>query len=90
MENLFKEVRIWKRTGKNEAVRYNCFQRLTDNKVFVQSADYFHLPTDRKSVQELECQIAELFVEDSPENRSDPYDSLAEAIAGFEQDFGNP
>lgn len=90
MKDLFKEIRIWKRTGKNEATRYNCFQRLTDNKVFVQSADSFRLQINRKHVQDMEDQLAELFVEDSPDMRSDPYDSVAEAIAGFEQNFGRP
>jgi len=46
---MFKPIDIWKRLDHTTAVRYRCFQRLTDGQFCVQSADYYYLPIREKS-----------------------------------------
>lgn len=81
---LYKAIDIWKRMGNGSVVRFRCFEILGENQFCVQSADFFHLPIDEKQMKYLDNHYIELFIEDAPDERSDTYPSLEEAIAAHE------
>ena len=86
---MFKAIDIWKRIDDAVAVRYRCFQRLTDGQFCVQSADYYHLPLIEEQVRILDKQFLELFIEESPDQRSSLHPTLEEAIAKYELEFAD-
>ena len=86
---MFKAIDIWKRINDTVAVRYRCFQRITDEHFCVQSADYYHLPLNEEQVRILDKQFLELFIEESPDQRSSLYPTLEEAIAKYELEFAD-
>jgi len=88
MSKIYKEHLIWKRIDREEtAIRFNCFEILGENKFCVQGVDYFSLPVDDAQIRGFNNQYIELFIEDSPENRSDLYDTLEDAIIFYERKF---
>ncbi|MCY7322744.1 MAG: hypothetical protein LH660_13320 [Phormidesmis sp. CAN_BIN36] len=84
---MFKAIDIWKRIDNITAVRYRCFQQLSDGQFCVQSADYYHLPPNENQVRTLDRQFLELFIEEAPDQRSSLYRTLEEAIAQYELEF---
>lgn len=86
---MFKAIDIWKRIDDTTAVRYRCFQRLTDGQFCVQSADYYHLPLNEEQVKILDKQFLELFIEESPDQRSSLHPNLEEAITFYELEFAD-
>ncbi|MBR8833056.1 MAG: hypothetical protein DSM106950_03170 [Stigonema ocellatum SAG 48.90 = DSM 106950] len=84
---MFKAIDIWKRIDDTAAIRYRCFERLTDGQFCVQSVDYYHLPLNEKQIKTLDNQFLELFIEESPDQRSSLHPTLEEAIAQYDQDF---
>ena len=86
---MFKAIDIWKRIGDTAAIRYRCFQRLTDQQFCVQSVDYYYLPLNEKQIKTLDQQFLELFLEESPDQRSTFHSTVEEAIAQYDQDFAD-
>lgn len=86
---MFKAIDVWKRLDSSTAICYRCFERLSDGQFCVQSADYYSLPLDEEQVRMLDRQFLELFLEESPEQRSPLYSTLTEAIAMFDLDFAD-
>ncbi|KAM3093803.1 hypothetical protein ACKFKF_28630 [Phormidesmis sp. 146-12] len=86
---MFKAIDIWKRIDDTAAIRYRCFQRLTDQQFCVQSADYYYLSLNEKQIRTLDQQFLELFIEESPDQRSAFYSTIEEAIAQYDQDFAD-
>lgn len=86
---MFKAIDIWKKIDDVTAVRYRCFQRITDGQFCVQSADYYHLPANENQVRTLDRQFLELFIEESPDQRSSLHRTLEEAIAQYELEFAD-
>lgn len=84
---MFKAIDIWKRLDDTKAMCYRCFQRLTDGQFCVQSADYYHLPLHEEQVRMLDRQFLELFIEETPDQRSSLYPTLEEAIAKYDLEF---
>ena len=87
--SIFKEVLVWKSIDNASAIRYFCFYDLVTEKYCVQSADFFNLPIDTKQIQQFEKQSIELFIESSPVERCEWFDSLAEAIEDHDKEFSN-
>ena len=83
----FKSFDVWKRLGKQRAVRYRCFEILPGHKYCVQSADFYDLPLDENKVRNLEKQFIELFMEELPSRRSRFFDSVEEAILSHKREF---
>jgi hypothetical protein len=86
---MFKAIDIWKRLDDAAAIRYRCFQRLNDGQFCVQSADYYHLPLNENQIKALDKQFLELFIEESPDQRSSLYSTLEEAIANYDLEFSS-
>ncbi len=86
---MFKAIDIWKQLDLSTAIRYRCFERLSDGRFCVQSADYYTLPLREVQVKMLDQQFLELFLEVSPDQRSPLCTTLTEAIAMFDRDFGD-
>ncbi|MFZ6719214.1 hypothetical protein [Undibacterium sp. Ji49W] len=86
MNELFTEIRVWRRPGDVSAVRYSCLHNLQSQKFAVQSADFFRLPFKSQLSNELERQFVELFIETSPTD-SAWFDSLQDAIEQHALDF---
>jgi hypothetical protein len=85
--DLYQEITVWKSLGDTSAVRYCCLNRLTTGQYAVQNADFFRLPLEDKQFRYFEKQFAELFIEVSPRERCDWFDSVEEAIMAHERDF---
>lgn len=86
---MFKAIDVWKKINDVSAIRYRCFEHLTDGQFCVQSADYYHLPLNQQQIETLDKQFLELFIEESPDHRSCLYPTLEEAIAQYDQDFAD-
>jgi hypothetical protein len=86
---LYREVNIWKRVSEKEAARYRCFERLPEGGYGIQSVDWYQLPLKEKEIKFLENNFLELMIEKTLTNRTKLYPTINEAIAAFEQDFGN-
>ena len=86
---LFRAIDVWQRKGDSELVRFRCFQALSTGKYSVQSEDRYHVPIDQKRVSDLDNNFLDLLMEQSPCERSETYDSLAEAIAAHVDSFGD-
>lgn len=84
---MFKAIDIWKRVDDTIAARCRCFERIADGQFCVQSVDYYHLPLTEKQIKALDNQFLELFIEESPDQRSSLHPTLQEAIAQYDQDF---
>ncbi len=87
MNELFKEVRIWRRPSDILAIRYSCLEEVISGKYAVQSADFFRVPLEKSQFQQFEQQFVELFIEISPLERCDWFNSLEDAIASHDKDF---
>lgn len=89
MAKYYQEVMVWKRLSASLSIRYSCLKNLANGKYMVQSADYFHLPVDAKTVEQHTKQFAELFTETDPMERARrSSSSLRKAIYAFEEYFG--
>jgi hypothetical protein len=86
---LYREVNIWKRVSEKEAARYRCFERLPEGGYGIQSVDWYQLPLKEKNTKFLDNNYLELMIEKTLTNQTKLYPTVAEAIAAFEQDFGN-
>ncbi len=84
---MFKAIDVWEKVDATTAVRYRCFQRLTDNFYCVQSADYYHIPINEEQARNLDKQFLELFIEESPDKRDNLYPTLEEAIKMHNREF---
>ena len=84
---LYRSIDVWKRYA-GHAVRYRCFEILPIKKYCVQSADFYRL-NDAGRNDNLDRQFIELFLGQAPEERSDVFDSLEEAIEWHDREFVN-
>lgn len=87
MSSLYKAITVWRRMNEASAVRFNCLQNIDTKKFSVQSADFFYLPITQPQIEVFERQYLELFIEVSPEERCEWFESLDAAIAGHDRDF---
>lgn len=87
MNRYYSSQFIWKRTGKDKAVRYLCLHDLTSNKYAVQNADFFYLPLAKDRLLEADTNSMELFIEIEPLERCDWFDKIAEAIEDHDLKF---
>lgn len=85
--DLYKEILVWKRLDEYLAVRYCCFHDMQSGKYAVQSADFFRIPFVETQFREFEKQFVELFIDVSPKERCDWYDSIEEAIKTHDECF---
>ena len=85
--NLYKSLDVWQRKGLDCAVRFRCFEIVGENKFCVQSVDYFNLPITDEKLKQMDKQFLELIIEVPPEERSEVYPTLKEAISRYEEDF---
>jgi hypothetical protein len=90
MSALYRQIFVWKHRGDlqvDAAVRYCCFESLKTGLFHVQSADFFRLPVNEVSRQQLDRQCIELLVETDPQDRTKGFASLEEAIAAHDRCF---
>ncbi len=87
MNDLYVELKVWKRLNDQAAVLYRCFKSLEDEKFAVQSADFFRLPIDERQIHNSARQFFELLIEVAPSQRCAWFESLDEAIAAHDRDF---
>lgn len=87
VNELFKEVMVWKRVDSSSAIRYSCLNDLQNDAFAVQSADFFRLPFNMDSANDFAKQFAEFLIEVSPRERCSWFDSIEEAIANHERAF---
>lgn len=82
---LLEQINVWHRIDDSESVCYRCFRLLPDGGYCVQSADFFRLNESEK--EGFEQQQIELFLEQSPDERSGLWPTLGEAIKKFQEAF---
>jgi hypothetical protein len=86
-KSLYRQFDIWKKIDDNVIVKFRCFEKLENNMFCVQSADYFYAPIDVVQLHNSDKQLIELFMEESPEKRSELYSTIDEAITHHIEDF---
>lgn len=82
---LFEQINVWHRLDDFESVCYRCFRLLPDGGYCVQSADFFRL--NERKMKNFNQQQTELFLEQSPDERSGLWPTLDEAIKKFQEEF---
>ncbi len=85
--DLFQEMPVWARISDTLAIKYCGLRHLETGRYAIQSADYFYLPVDEQQLRHSAKQFVELFIETSPVERCDWFDSLPAAIHAFNQLF---
>src|SRR5580692_11667062 len=85
---LFESINVWKRVSANSLVLYRCFKNLATGRFSVQSADFYPFPIDAAQVSFLERNYLQLFAALSPEERSNSFATLVEAIEEHDREFG--
>jgi hypothetical protein len=88
-KGLYRQIFVWRRKNKSEAIRYACLESVTTGLFYVQSADFFRLPVDGEQARLHDMQFVELFIEDSVADRANGHATLASAIAQHDIDFSN-
>ncbi len=87
-KRLFKEVNVWFEKSEKELIRYRLFQKFSDDKFFVKSADYLHEKFDEKmNNQQNAYFINSLFENGISEFAEESFDTIEEAIAAFNANF---
>ncbi|MBM7130649.1 hypothetical protein [Dyella mobilis] len=89
MSRLYQELKIWRDVSDSTAIRYSCFIDLATGKFAVQNADFFHLPITLDQIKFLDAQFVELFIETSPKDRCEWFETLEQAIDAHDRDFDN-
>lgn len=83
----YRMIDVWERKGDNCAVRYRCFEVLGENKFGVQNTDFFYPETEYSHNLNLDSQFLELFLEIPPDERTEVFLSLEEAIKKHQEEF---
>jgi hypothetical protein len=87
MSGLYKELKIWRRIDNRAAIRFFCLFDLSSGMFAVQSADFFRLPVTKEQLENFDKQYLELFMEISPVERCEWFNSLTEAITAHDRGF---
>jgi hypothetical protein len=83
---MYLVLNVVKRSA-DHIVIYRCLQRISDGVYFVQSADRIRLPVHSEYLKDLDKQFWELLLENEPDTRSQPAQTLGDAIRTFEDYF---
>jgi len=83
----YQEIRVWKKTEEDVAVRYLCLLDISTGKYRVQSADFFRLPVTADQLSFFESQVVELFIETSSRDIDDWQSTIERAIEMHEKNF---
>jgi len=86
-EQSFIPIQVWKRLNGEMFRCYRCFQVFPAGGYCVQSADSYTIPRDEARERRFDQQCIELFLEQSPVERSGLYSSLEAAIEAFDAEF---
>ncbi len=86
-DKLYKSIDVWRKHSNKCAIRYRCFQVVGEKKFCVQSADYFYYPIDKEQIENFESQFLQLFIDCLPDERTETYATLEEAIKKHEEEF---
>ena len=87
--SLYQQIDVWKRLGSGRLCRYRCLRLEPEGTYVVQSADFLSVPLDMAVVKMLDTQFHELLGEEAPEERSQTYTTLEEAVAAHDREFEN-
>ncbi len=82
-------IDVWSRLTDGRLVRFRCFEILPGSRFCVQSADFFGRPTGPGRLSESDRQFLELFSEQPPDERSETFDTLMEAVEYHEKEFAD-
>lgn len=85
-ETFYRAVDVWIRRAPGALTRYRCFELLPAGGYCVQSAD-FYSAADPKPMSSGESQFLELLLEEAPDQRSEVYPTLEEAIQAHDREF---
>ena len=89
---LFKEISVWRRLDDNTLLRYRCLQLLPDGGYCVKSSHFYHYPLklNDEQIKQAEFYFLDgMFQDGLPEMAKDMCNSLEEAIAKHDKDFGD-
>ena len=86
---MFQEIRVWKRTTSGQLILYRCFQSLSTKKYYVQSADFYEKSVKSAHISQRDLLFLELLSDLSPEERTEGFATLEEAIQAHDADFAN-
>jgi len=83
---IYKSVNIWRKDDGGVKI-YRCFEILGESKYCVQSCDFIDAYDKDKKLYELEKQALDLFINTPPDERTETYSSLEEAIRMHDKEF---
>lgn len=82
---MFKYIPIFEKISDDSVRIIQCFYSLQEEKYYIQSIDYIYNNPNRESYYiESVNRVVELFFDISPSERVSGYDSILEAIKGFQ------
>lgn len=86
---LFREINIWRRSGRDKATVYRCLQVLPDDQYFVKAVDHYHQPWNLDEVRIRDFYfIDSMFGDGLNYDANDIGSTLEEAIAKFDAKYG--
>jgi hypothetical protein len=85
---VYQKIDVWKRSGPNQVLRFQCLQRLPDGQFAVQNTDYIRDCSSAR-LHESDRQFVELFLEEDPGDRCSWFSTLEEAIRAHEAEFAS-
>ncbi|MCP3994618.1 MAG: hypothetical protein GY722_06065 [bacterium] len=80
-------IDAWSRLPDGRLVLYRCFRVVPGDRYCVQSADFFESQNDSGRVQQSDSQFRQLLLEQAPDERSETFETLEEAISHHERYF---
>jgi hypothetical protein len=84
-KQLFKEVIVWFEKSEKELIRYRLFQKLSDGKFFVKSADNLQEEIDAKINEHQQGYFVDsLFDNGITEFAKECFDTIEQAISAFD------
>lgn len=87
---LYRSLIIWRRLGPTRAVRYVCFERMSDSLYCVQSADFYNWPAHPETMRAHDRQFLDLFMEEDPGTRCAWFGTVQAAIKHHDREFDAP
>jgi hypothetical protein len=86
---LFKEISVWRRVDDNTLLQYRCLQALPDGGYFVKSSHFYREPIDGEQIRQAQFYFLDGMLGDALSAiPKECYETLEEAIARHEDDFG--
>jgi hypothetical protein len=87
---MFEEISVWRRVGDATLLQYRCLRGLDDGRYFVKCSHFYREPINREQIHQAQFYFLDgMFGDALIEIPKESYETLEEAIAAHDEDFGD-